>query len=206
MSAIDFEKDYYRVLGLEIGCSLKEIKDAHVALAKEYHPDLSDSPIAEERFREIQEAYTILKCDRDRNVYDASWFAKSNRAGVSSHGHGARRGRDTRNSGFGARGSRIRYHTPNPYTFQKKVDEYVGAGSFQHIPTSSFDTNQGALRHGVGGAAPGPSAPNRQVFDQRTIAKAGKAKTRINLAFCIIPFVAAVGFYSASRQPKRKRY
>ena len=85
------------------------------------------------------------------------------------------------------------------------VDEYVGAGSFQHIPTSSFETNKGGLRHGGGSASPGPNIPKRQIFDQRTIAKEGKAKTRINLAFCIIPFVAVIGFYNSSRQSKRSR-
>jgi molecular chaperone DnaJ len=63
-------RDYYEVLGLSRGASEKEIKSAFRRLARELHPDVSEEPDAEERFREAAEAYEVLSKAETRNLYD----------------------------------------------------------------------------------------------------------------------------------------
>ena len=63
-------KDYYEILGLERGASQDDIKKAYRRLARRYHPDVSDAPDAEARFKEVGEAYEVLKDPEKRAAYD----------------------------------------------------------------------------------------------------------------------------------------
>lgn len=65
-------KDYYKILGVEETASADAIKKAYRKLARTYHPDRNpDQPEAEERFKEIQEAYDTLSDAKKRKQYDA---------------------------------------------------------------------------------------------------------------------------------------
>ena len=63
-------KDYYATLGVNKDASADEIKKAYRTLAKKYHPDLNKEPGAEQKFKEIQEAYDVLSDDQKRKTYD----------------------------------------------------------------------------------------------------------------------------------------
>lgn len=64
------KKDYYEVLGVAKHASKTEIKKAYRQLALKYHPDKSKEPDAEERFKEISEAYAVLSDEEKRQQYD----------------------------------------------------------------------------------------------------------------------------------------
>lgn len=65
-------KDYYDILGVDEDASKDEIKKAYRNLARKHHPDRNpDDPGAEERFKEIQEAYSVLSDEEKRQQYDA---------------------------------------------------------------------------------------------------------------------------------------
>ncbi|EOT43361.1 MULTISPECIES: molecular chaperone DnaJ [Enterococcus] len=64
------KRDYYEVLGLQKGASDDEIKKAYRKLSKKYHPDINKEPDAEEKFKEISEAYEILSDPQKRAAYD----------------------------------------------------------------------------------------------------------------------------------------
>ena len=74
---MDF-KDYYAIMGVERDASSEEIKRAYRKLARKYHPDVSKEPDAEIRFKELGEAYEVLKDPQKRAAYDqlgADWKA-----------------------------------------------------------------------------------------------------------------------------------
>ena len=64
------KRDYYEVLGLSKGASEDEIKKAYRKLSKKYHPDINKEPDAEEKFKEVSEAYEILSDPQKRAAYD----------------------------------------------------------------------------------------------------------------------------------------
>ena len=63
-------KDYYQTLGVPRGASPDDIKRAYRRLARKYHPDVSKEPDAEARFKEVGEAYEVLKDPQKRKAYD----------------------------------------------------------------------------------------------------------------------------------------
>ena len=69
-------KDYYKILGFENNkVSLDEIKNAYREMAKKYHPDLNgNNNKAEERFKDIGEAYNTLSNSKQRRKYDRLWY------------------------------------------------------------------------------------------------------------------------------------
>lgn len=63
-------KDYYTIMGIPRTASSEDIKRAYRRLARKYHPDVSKEPGAEERFKELGEAYEVLKDEEKRAAYD----------------------------------------------------------------------------------------------------------------------------------------
>lgn len=68
------KRDYYEVLGVSKTASADEIKKAYRSLAKKYHPDINKEPGAEEKFKEINEAYEVLSDEQKRSNYDQFGF------------------------------------------------------------------------------------------------------------------------------------
>lgn len=63
-------KDYYQIMGVARGASAEDIKRAHRKLARRYHPDVSKEPDAEARFKDLSEAYEVLRDPDKRAAYD----------------------------------------------------------------------------------------------------------------------------------------
>lgn len=108
-------KDYYKLLGVEPDADAKAIKSAYRKLARKYHPDVNPEAGAEEKFKEVAEAYGVLKNAETRAEYDELYRYGGKReqgfepppgwqGGASSGGHSSEDFSDFFNSVFGNRG------------------------------------------------------------------------------------------------------
>jgi molecular chaperone DnaJ len=102
-------KDYYKVLGVERNASKEDIKRAYKKLAKKYHPDLNKDGNASEKFKEINEAASVLADDKKRQQYDQFGTAE----GMGGFDFG---GFDFRDFGFGS------------FNFDDIFDMFTGGG------------------------------------------------------------------------------
>ena len=94
------KRDFYEVLGVNKSASKDEIKSAYRKLAKKYHPDINKEPGAEEKFKEVQEAWDVLGDDKKRQMYDQFGMAAFEQ-GASTGGAGNPFGAGFGSQGFG---------------------------------------------------------------------------------------------------------
>ncbi len=106
--------DYYDILGVSRNASKDEIKQTYRKLALKYHPDRNKSPEAEEKFKEISEAYAVLSDDEKRRIYDM-------------YGHEGISGRYTAEDLF--RGSEFNFEE----IFKDLGFDFAGSGGFRNI-------------------------------------------------------------------------
>lgn len=116
------QKDYYKTLGVKRSASDAEIKKQYRKLARKYHPDVSKLKNSEERFKEINEAYDVLKDKEKRSNYDRFGSADGNPFG----------------GGF----------TPPPGGSRSGNFGGFGQGSFNDIFDSMFNNSRGGQFHG----------------------------------------------------------
>ena len=119
------ERDFYEVLGVTRTASEEEIRKAYRALARTYHPDVSEAPDAAEKFNEITEAYETLSDPEKRKAYDQFGRVHPHAGPRTSGVHGVHVdpgdfgsifdevfGGARRGSPFGAAGVRTHRHAP----------------------------------------------------------------------------------------------
>ena len=135
-------KDYYKVLGVEKKANEKEIKQAFRRLARQYHPDVNpDDPQAEERFKEINEAYEVLSDQEKRQKYDQlgadwqRWQQTGGRPGDFDWGRWT--------SGRPGEGVNVRYGTP------EDMEDLFGGGSAFSDFFSQIFGGTGGVRGGA---------------------------------------------------------
>ncbi|MBR5662604.1 MAG: molecular chaperone DnaJ [Bacilli bacterium] len=95
------KKDYYEVLGVKKDASDEEIKRAFRKLAKQYHPDVNKEPGADEKFKEIGEAYAVLSDPNKRSQYDQFGHAAFQNGAGAQGGAGGFGGFDFNDFDFG---------------------------------------------------------------------------------------------------------
>src|SRR6184192_3242051 len=83
------KRDYYEVLGVERGATDEEVKRSYRKLAIKFHPDKNpDDPHAEEKFKELGEAYDVPMDDHKRAAYDRYGHAAFAQGGIGGRGGG----------------------------------------------------------------------------------------------------------------------
>ena len=115
-------KDYYEILGVSKTATQDEIKSAFRKLAKKYHPDINKEPGAEEKFKEIGEAYRILSDKQKRKEYDAGAAQKEQKSAAGRNSAGTCRngaGTGRKNTGGG---------TIDPGDIEKEFERFFSMG------------------------------------------------------------------------------
>ena len=80
-------RDYYEILGAKRNASQPEIKKIYRRLARKYHPDVNPgNPSAEERFKQIQEAYKVLGDPEKRKIYDRPGYYRDGQQAAAGNG------------------------------------------------------------------------------------------------------------------------
>ena len=152
-------KDYYNTLGVSKSADEKEIKKAFRKLAQKYHPDKNpDDAKAEQRFKEVNEAYTVLSDAEKRRHYDrfGSQWENHTRSGGNTQDFWQQWG-GAANGGMG--GSRGR--TMSPEEFERMFGGGgMGGGGFSDFFQTLFTGGMGA---------PGQGQPYRQSAQQRQV-------------------------------------
>lgn len=82
------KRDYYEVLGISKNASKDEIKKAYRKLSKKYHPDINKAADADEKFKEVTEAYDVLSDDQKKATYDQFGHAGMNQGAGGFGGAG----------------------------------------------------------------------------------------------------------------------
>ncbi|PSP78602.1 molecular chaperone DnaJ [Halobacteriales archaeon QS_1_68_20] len=103
-------EDFYSVLGVSRDADTEEIKQAYRKKAAEYHPDVSDDPDAEEKFKQIKKAKEVLTDDEKRRMYDQMGhdrFVEAEKHGATDAGAGGVGGAGARGDPFGGAGGGI---------------------------------------------------------------------------------------------------
>ena len=130
-------KDYYKILGVKPDASEKEIKSAFRRLARKYHPDVNpNDPKAEERFKEINEAYEVLSDPEKRRKYDQmrqqyeAWQRAGRPGGTFDWGRWATGGMGGA-GGYGPGRVHVEYVSPEDFGhFQDIFGDLGGLGGF----------------------------------------------------------------------------
>ena len=115
-------KDYYKILGVGKDASKEEIKKAYKKLAKKYHPDLNKESGSEEKFKEINEAASILGDDNKRKQYDAYGSDAFKYGGAGGPGAGF--------GGFDFSGFDFSEFGFDRFDFDNIFDTFFGGGGF----------------------------------------------------------------------------
>ncbi len=172
-------KDYYKILGVERSADADAIKASYRKMARKYHPDVSKEKDAEDRFKDLQEAYEVLKDSEKRAAYDqlgSNWRAGQELfrpppdwdAGFefSTHGFSAQEAADFSDffaELFGRMGGGRQGFRAQGGPFQARGEDHHAK-----VMLDLEDSFRGAVRQ-IGLQVPRTDARGRLVLDSRTL-------------------------------------
>lgn len=168
-------KDYYKILGIARNASDADIKKAYRKMALKYHPDKNKSPNAEEKFKEVSEAYDVLSDKDKKEIYD-KYGEEGLKAGGGSSGGG---------SSGGGPGFTYSYHGNPHETFKmffgdenpfENFFNFGGPGGSQFRTShfgpmghESMETDDDPFGFGMSGGHSGMGMPRRKQQDSAVV-------------------------------------
>lgn len=188
------EKDYYALLEVEKDASTEEIRKAFQQKARKLHPDVNKAPDAEERFKEISEAYAVLSDDDKRRRYDAMRSGNPFAGAAGGYGYGRPAGTATGSydgdpfgwdfpfggTYTGRRTTTTRSHAYNPkegtdIVYEVTIDDEAAARgvrrnmTYQHYATCEVCHGHGSTEHTTPVTCPTCGGTGRMSVDLTTL-------------------------------------
>ena len=139
-------QNHYQVLGISQNATIEQVKSAYRELSKKHHPDVSKDPNSLEKFKQISNAYSILKDEKSRTQYDANNTYDYDKPTANTYKYSSARSQSANSSQRENAGTSRRYQSNSDKSDEEILYETIFRKTFRSDPSFYYKPENEALR------------------------------------------------------------